>query len=147
MRTPRPSPLLVLTTTLALAATACGTFGSSEGASADSGDQRLVISLMFTPMAGYALETDDAFLLTQVGCLETLTRYDAEAGELEPMLATQWEQTEPTAWDFTLREGTTFQDGSPLDAEGVVGALRHVLDADAAKGLQSRRDQRRAGAR
>ena len=28
-----------------------------------------------------------------------------------------------------MREGVTFQDGTPMDAEAVVGALQHVLDA------------------
>ena len=112
---------------LALAVAGCGTFDSA----ASSNPDRLVISLQFAPRANYALETDDAFVLSQVGCLETLVRYNAESGELEPMLATAWKQTEPTAWDFTLRQGVTFQDGSPLTAQSVVGALQHVLDAQA----------------
>ena len=44
------------------------------------------------------------------------------------MLATEWNQVEPTTWEFTLREGVTFQDGTPMDAEAVAGALTHVLD-------------------
>ena len=39
-------------------------------------------------------------------------------GELEPMLATEWNQVEPTTWEFTLREGVNFQDGTPDGCRG-----------------------------
>ena len=49
-------------------------------------------------------------------------------GEPEPMLATEWNQVEPTTWEFALREGVTFQDGTPMDAEAVAGSLNHLLE-------------------
>lgn len=112
--------------------TANGTGGNGSGDNGAAGDtvDDLVISLQFTPRANWALETDDAFVLTQIGCLETLARYDAASGELEPLLATSWEQTEPTAWDFTLRDDVTFQDGTPFTSESVVTALDRLLTAD-----------------
>ena len=41
-------------------------------------------------------------------------------GEPEPRLATEWERTDDLTWDFTLREGVTFHDGSALTADDVV---------------------------
>jgi peptide/nickel transport system substrate-binding protein len=82
-----------------------------------------------TPFAGFALETDDAYVLTQVGCLETLLRYNQSSGELEPLLATEWTQSSPTTWDFTIREDVRFQDGTELTAEAVVSALDHLLES------------------
>jgi peptide/nickel transport system substrate-binding protein len=39
---------------------------------------------------------------------------------IEPNLATEWEADEAgTTWTFTLREGVTFHDGEPLNAEAV----------------------------
>src|SRR6266540_6031028 len=73
-------------------------------------------------------ETDDGILLSRAGCLETLLRYEPD-GTLSENLATSWKQVKPTAWDFQLREGVKFQDGTPMDADAVVGALQHVLDA------------------
>ena len=35
----------------------------------------------------------------------------------------------PLEWDFTIREGVKFQDGTALTAEAVAGSLNHVLDA------------------
>jgi peptide/nickel transport system substrate-binding protein len=40
-------------------------------------------------------------------------------GNPEPWLATSWEQTSPTAWQFTLRDDVVFHDGSVFDADTV----------------------------
>ena len=90
----------------------------------------VVLAEIFGPRAGWALETDDAFVLTKAGCLEMLTRIDFD-GTVKPGLATTWSQPAPNAWDFTLRQGVTFGDGRKLDAEAVVGALSRVLKAAA----------------
>ena len=91
---------------------------------------KLVIADAFPPTAGWAMETDDAFVLTRVGCLEGLARVDFE-GALAPALATGWEQVSPTEWEVTIREGVKFHNGEALDAAAVAGALNHVLAADA----------------
>lgn len=112
---------------LTVGLSACGSFDDSgQGGAAN---QSLVISLQFTPRSNFALETDDALVLSQVGCLETLLTYDDKAAELKPMLATKWTQSTPTTWDFTLRAGVRFQDGVKLTADTVVTALNHVLTA------------------
>ncbi|WP_432876799.1 ABC transporter substrate-binding protein [Kribbella sp. CA-245084] len=129
MRSIRPLHGAALSLAALLTVTACGSFASSgsSGGSANIADRSLTIALQFTPKAGYALETDDAFVLSQVGCLETLLKYDFDSGQLQPLLATKWTQTSPTAWDFTLREGVKFQDGTALDAAGVAFALNKLL--------------------
>ncbi|WP_031547216.1 glutathione ABC transporter substrate-binding protein [Salinicoccus luteus] len=48
--------------------------------------------------------------------------------EIEPLLATDWEQTDDTTWVFNLREDVTFHDGSAFNAEGVKANLDRVLD-------------------
>lgn len=40
-----------------------------------------------------------------------------------PMLATNWEQVEPTVWHFTLREGISFHDGTPFDGEAAAVSI------------------------
>ena len=91
---------------------------------------KIIIADPFGPTAGWALETDDAFVLTRVGCLEALARVDFD-GALVPALATGWEQVSPTEWDVTIREGVKFQNGQDLTAAAVAGALNHVLGVDA----------------
>ena len=115
--------------TLGLGMAGCGSF-EGEATGESDGSKTLTIALQFPPVAGYATETDDAFILTQLGCLETLVRYNYETAELEPVLATEWKQTKPTQWDFTLRSGVKFQDGTDLNADAVVTALTHLLEAE-----------------
>lgn len=114
---------------LTLTATACG-MGGADGSGAGGNDgAHLVYAENFGPAAAWAPETDDAHPLIRAGCLETLVRYSADR-ELEPGLATEWSQTEPTTWEFTLREGVSFQNGTPMDAEAVAGALTHLLEVE-----------------
>ncbi len=50
---------------------------------------------------------------------------DAEA-RWTPSLAESWRQLEPLTWEFTLRRGVTFQDGSPFTAADVVATFARV---------------------
>jgi len=46
--------------------------------------------------------------------------YMSEEGSIEPSLALSWEPIEDgLAWDLELREGVTFHDGEPFNAEAV----------------------------
>lgn len=57
-----------------------------------------------------------------------LYRYVDNPPELEPWLAESHEVSEDgLTWDFTLREGITFHDGSALTAEDVVYSFQRLL--------------------
>ncbi|MFK4729016.1 ABC transporter substrate-binding protein [Agromyces mediolanus] len=47
---------------------------------------------------------------------------------LEPALAESFEHPDATTWVYTLRDGATFHDGSPLTADDVVFSLQRHLD-------------------
>lgn len=49
-----------------------------------------------------------------------------ETGEVQPYLATSWEQVDETTWRFKLREGVTFSNGAPFSADSVVFAIQHL---------------------
>lgn len=115
-----------------LALTGCGFSAPSNPASqAVDTSQRIVVDNFRAPIAGWGLETDSAYVLSLAGCLETLTKYDYAQGKVVPSLATEWKQVSPLEWDFTLRDGVKFQDGTPLTADAATAALQHVLDAKA----------------
>ncbi len=45
---------------------------------------------------------------------------------LIPGLATEWRAIDDTTWEFKLRPGVKFHDGSPFDAEDVLATLKRV---------------------
>jgi peptide/nickel transport system substrate-binding protein len=67
-----------------------------------------------------------ALLATQV--LESLVSRDAD-GTITPWLAESWTVSDDAlSYDFTLREGATFTDGTALDAEAVAANIAHLQD-------------------
>ncbi|KZR98004.1 Oligopeptide-binding oppA-like protein, partial [Daphnia magna] len=44
--------------------------------------------------------------------------------EVEPALATEWKQTDPTTWRFKLRQGVKFHDGTPFTADDVIFSVK-----------------------
>ena len=50
--------------------------------------------------------------------METLLRIDQD-GNLQPWLATDWEAVSDTVYEYTLREGVQFWDGTELTSEDV----------------------------
>ncbi len=62
--------------------------------------------------------------------IENLTRLDPATNEVLPMLATSWEQVEPTVWHFTLRDGVAFHDGTALDGEAAAVSINWLYDPE-----------------
>lgn len=62
-----------------------------------------------------------------VNLYEALTTLDS-SGAIQPLLAESWTASEDgLTWTFTLKEGVTFQDGSPLEAKDVVWSVNRLL--------------------
>lgn len=54
---------------------------------------------------------------------------------LQPAIAESWEATDPTTYVFTLRDGVTFHDGSPLTADDIVFSVEWNIDPNNASQL------------
>ncbi len=74
------------------------------------------------PRAGY-----NGWMSNQTGVTETLMGIDYEM-KLYPRLAERIDQSAPTSWRVTLREGVEFHDGTPLTAQAVVDAVAAISD-------------------
>ncbi|MEM8787099.1 MAG: ABC transporter substrate-binding protein [Pseudomonadota bacterium] len=74
------------------------------------------------PRAGY-----NGWMSNQTGVTETLMGIDYELG-LYPRLAEGIEQSAPTEWRVTLREGLRFHDGTAVTAQAVVDAIASISD-------------------
>ena len=64
-------------------------------------------------------------------CYENLLWYSPPGSDdvLRPGLATGWQSNEDaTVWTFELREGVTFQDGTPFDARAVKFTIERYLE-------------------
>ena len=57
---------------------------------------------------------------------DSLVRWD-NALQLQPGLAASWKAVNDTTWEFTLRPGVKFHDGSPLTADDVRATLERNL--------------------
>jgi peptide/nickel transport system substrate-binding protein len=50
--------------------------------------------------------------------------------ELTPSIAEQWENVDELTWEFQIRQGVMFHDGSELTVDDIVFTFEHVLDPD-----------------
>jgi peptide/nickel transport system substrate-binding protein len=76
------------------------------------------------PTAGAAAAIDE---VTYANVFEGLTRF-AEDGSILPALAESWViAPDGLSWEFTLREGVTFHDGTPMTAEDVVFSFDRAM--------------------
>ena len=125
---------------LGLLATACGSDDeggstttdtdstSAEGEAAPVENAEITIALGSEPTSLDPHIVDDGGeRAINDNIYETLLARDA-AGELIPGLATELPtQVDPTTWEFKLREGVTFHDGSAFNADSVVATVDRIV--------------------
>jgi peptide/nickel transport system substrate-binding protein len=65
--------------------------------------------------------------MAAVNLYDGLTTLDGD-GNIQPLLAESWQVSDDTlTWTFTLKEGATFQDGSPVEASDVVWSIDRLV--------------------
>ncbi|MEC5424123.1 glutathione ABC transporter substrate-binding protein [Virgibacillus sp. C22-A2] len=132
--------LLALTLLLSLVLAACASEpddddGSTDGGSAESGEENGEASggdLIMAKSADIvsldpAGSNDVPSSNVQANIYESLTKQD-ENMEVQPSLAESWEAVEDDVWEFTLREGVKFHDGSDFNADVVKANIERILD-------------------
>ena len=68
-------------------------------------------------------------LVIKHNVVETLIDKSAD-GTLKPRLATSWERVDDSNWRFKLRQGVTFHDGSPFNAQSLKKSLDRTMSRD-----------------
>lgn len=138
-RRSRVSLLLGVISVSALALAGCAGGGeatstggdSGAASSSSSGNTELTIVLPEEPrsLASWNAYSNDGFpILRNVG--EGLLNRDPVTNELVGELAVSWEQVDPNNWQFTLREGVSFHDGTPFNAQNAADGLNYVLSEE-----------------
>lgn len=84
-------------------------------------DRPLVVALLADPenLDPHQYDSSNAYYV--IGeMFEGLVRHPAGSTEIEPALAEKWQMSDDgTQYTFTLRQGVTFHDGTPFNAEAV----------------------------
>lgn len=106
------------------------------------------LAAFLAPLAGQAGETISIAALVEPPSLDSANAYNANSRTVMgnvyeglvgrdgvdngfvPELATSWQQIDDRTWQFTLRKGVRFHDGSPFDAPAAAAALAWVWSKD-----------------
>lgn len=102
----------------------------------EAGDEEINFSLLALPSSLDPHAANDGYsLYVMTNIYETLVKLNQDL-ELEPGLAESYEQLDDTTWEFKLREGITFHDGSDFNAEVVKANLDRVRDEEVGSPLE-----------
>lgn len=135
MRKPR-TRLVVFLTAAALTLSGCG--GDSQAAPVQAGSEPVegghFVFAETAPVSNWQTQEASFYEKANVlnSVLDRLTYFDPDSGELVGWIAEEFQSNEDaTEFVFTIRDGVTFSDGTPLDAEAVkanLDALGHGIE-------------------
>ena len=152
---PRPLAVAIVVCCLALLTSAlllsgCGSGGSSgttvttagSGTAATGGSGAVQTGGVLSVATEPATNRDPAFASARADILINQQVYDwlVEVGEnsqLLPELATAWDSADGKTWNFTLRSGVKFSNGTPFTADDVVYTFNRLRDAKVGSPLVS----------
>ncbi|WP_043617716.1 ABC transporter substrate-binding protein [Ensifer sp. ZNC0028] len=109
-----------------LVSVALGASLSVPAGAQEAGELRIATSYkLMTLDPHYANLNENTSLLSHI--YERLV-YQDEGLELKPGLAISWRALSSTQWEFKLRDGVRFHDGSVFDAQDVVYSIERIRD-------------------
>ncbi|NLA27061.1 MAG: ABC transporter substrate-binding protein [Firmicutes bacterium] len=121
-----------LSVLLALGLVLLAIVGCNGGEEAVGDDNTIIIGLQAEPVSLDPTQITD--YNSSRACMEmydSLLRFKDGSTDLEPGLATEWDVSEDgLEYTFTLRQGVTFHDGTPFDADAVKFNFDRQLDSD-----------------
>lgn len=102
---------------------------SIQNASSSSQDKLLKFGELWL-ITGYDPANSGVFITEKAIVTESLIGATQDF-QLVPLLATSWNQTSPTTWQFKIRDGVKFHNGKPLTANEVKFSLDRAANISA----------------
>ncbi len=106
--------------------TGCGT--SAGGSAAGVSDKKITFANTTDVSSLDPRNANSTAMATILSHLYNGLLKTDDKGQIVPDLAESYKQISPTEWEFTLKKGITFQDGTPLTAEDVKYTLDTIAD-------------------
>lgn len=128
---PFPAALLkwpALASVAVLGLSGCSVANSDAGA-ASSNTVRVVLGQEPPTLEACESNLTSTGVVVRSNVTEPLIERNPTSGELEPKLATEWKATTDTEWTLKLREGVTFQDGTPFNAEAAAFTIERAVNS------------------
>jgi peptide/nickel transport system substrate-binding protein len=126
----RPRPVLILLVLAALLGLASVPAAAQDASPTPGGSLRVGLSVepdTLDPAASAQASAHQVFMQIY----DTLVWLDPDTGEYAPGLAESWDIADDgLSATFHLRDGVTFQDGTPFDAEAVKYTFERILDPE-----------------
>ena len=102
------------------------------GAAAQGKDTLTVALVSLAPTLDPHMHFERVGILVNINMFDSLLHRNAKL-EFEPSLATSWKALNDTTWEFKLRKGVKFHDGSTMTAEDVKFSFDRVLEPGSEK--------------
>lgn len=122
---------LLLAFAMVFCLAACGESGGGDGDNDGTTDTKVLYHTTNTQpyiTLDPSTEYSNGIMVLQ-NVYETLTRYNPETGDVDPLLATSWTSNEDgTVWVFQLRDDVTFHDGTKMTAQQVVNSINRTME-------------------
>ena len=99
---------------------------TAAASTSDSGEKVLKIGELWA-IDGIDPVSDGTLIKEKAAVTEVLVEVNDQF-ELQPALATKWENKDEKTWVFTLREGVKFHDGTDMNAEAVAWSIKNALE-------------------
>lgn len=109
---------------------ACGAGDTDTDSAGDDGEPKILRVANGADPVSFDIQSTNDQATTRIAkqIYETLIVQTPDL-ELEPGLATEWEEVEENLYEFKLREGVTFHNGEPFTAEDVAFTLHRAVES------------------
>lgn len=136
--------LATILTIAALATLFAGCAGNAPAAPADSTISKITVGT--TAQIEFALRGEYAYDMLASGVSEPPLVYQDAAGSYHPLLTT-WETADATTWTYTVADGMTWSDGTPVTAEDILFTLQYEDENGSANFISQTQDGKTTAAK